>query len=224
MRRIVGALLCGAGILRVLSTSDVSAETIDVVDRPSLEQKNDHYVSNRAPLVQSPLIKLPIGSIKPRGWLRKQLELQAGGFFGQLPELSRFLIKEGNPWLSPDGVGEKFWEEVPYWLKGYGDLAYVLNDKASDSDGLNLAAVLFHRKSGRRLRITTTEPGLQFYSGNFLKGQKGKGGKAYPHRSAVCLETQHFPDSPNQTSFPSTLLKPGEKYRQTTVHKFSVTK
>ena len=71
----------------------------------------------------------PIGSIKPRGWLRKQLELEADGFFGHLPELSRFLIKEGNPWLSPDGEGEKFWEEVPYWLKGYGDLAYTLGDQ-----------------------------------------------------------------------------------------------
>jgi len=80
-------------------------------------------------LFQSPLIKLPIGSIKPQGWLRKQLELEADGFFGHLPELSRFLIKEGNPWLSPEGKGEKFWEEVPYWLKGYGDLAYVLGDQ-----------------------------------------------------------------------------------------------
>jgi len=80
-------------------------------------------------LLHSPLIKLPIGSIEPQGWLRKQLELQADGFFGHLTELSRFLVKENNPWLSPEGEGEKFWEEVPYWLKGYGDLAYVLGDQ-----------------------------------------------------------------------------------------------
>lgn len=113
----------------VLSVCGLSlAETIDIVDKPSTDKKNDHYVGNRAPLLQGPLIKLSIGSIQPQGWLRKQLELEANGFFGHLPELSRFLIKEGSPWLSPDGEGEKFWEEVPYWLKGYGDLAYVLGD------------------------------------------------------------------------------------------------
>lgn len=114
----------------ILSTSGSSiAETIDTVTRPDTGRKNKFYVGNREPLLQSPLIKLPIGSIEPKGWLRKQLELQAGGFFGHLPELSRFLIKENNPWLSPKGEGEKFWEEVPYWLKGYGDLAYVLGDQ-----------------------------------------------------------------------------------------------
>jgi hypothetical protein len=106
----------------------VAAETVDTVARPDTAQKNRFYIGNREPLIQSPLLKLPTGSIKPQGWLRKQLELEAAGFFGHLPELSRFLIKEGNPWLSPEGVGEKFWEEAPYWLKGYGDLAYVLGD------------------------------------------------------------------------------------------------
>jgi DUF1680 family protein len=101
----------------------------DTVVRPDTVSKNKFYVGNREPLLPSPLLKLPIGSIKPQGWLRKQLELEAEGFFGHLPELSRFLIKEGNPWLSPDGEGEKFWEEVPYWLKGFGDLAYTLEDK-----------------------------------------------------------------------------------------------
>jgi DUF1680 family protein len=104
------------------------AETLDAIARPETGRKNDFYVGNREPLLPSRLIKLPIGSIKAQGWLRKQLELEAGGYFGHLPELSRFLIKENNPWLSPGGVGEKFWEEVPYWLKGYGDLAYVLGD------------------------------------------------------------------------------------------------
>ena len=106
-----------------------TADTIDTVARPDTRQKNKFYIGNREPLLPSPLLKLPIGAIQPRGWLRKQLELEADGFFGHLPELSRFLIKEGNPWLSPDGEGEKFWEEVPYWLKGYGDLAYTLGDE-----------------------------------------------------------------------------------------------
>lgn len=106
-----------------------AGDKIEIVEKIDAGPRNDHYVSNREPLAPSPLVKLPIGSIKPQGWLRKQLELQADGFFGNLPELCRFLIKEGNPWLSPDGVGEKFWEEVPYWLRGYGDLAYVLDDE-----------------------------------------------------------------------------------------------
>ena len=121
--------ISGSMLLCVLgSYGSATAETIDTVARPDMGRQNHFYISNRAPLLQSPLIKLPIGSITPRGWLRKQLELQAEGFFGNLPELSRFLIKDNNPWLSPEGEGEKFWEEVPYWLKGYGDLAYVLDD------------------------------------------------------------------------------------------------
>ncbi|HUV64377.1 MAG TPA: beta-L-arabinofuranosidase domain-containing protein [Sedimentisphaerales bacterium] len=113
-----------------------TAEAIDTAVRPDTGRKNSFYVGNREPLLQSPLLKLPIGSIKPQGWLRKQLELEADGFFGHLPELSRFLIKEGNPWLSPEGEGEKFWEEVPYWLKGYGDLAYVLGDQKMINEAL----------------------------------------------------------------------------------------
>ena len=102
---------------------------VDTVARPDRSKMNSFYVGNREPLLPAPLLKLPIGAIKPQGWLRKQLELEAKGFFGHLPELSRFLEKDDNPWLKPDGEGEKFWEEVPYWLKGYGDLAYVLGDE-----------------------------------------------------------------------------------------------
>ena len=71
------------------------------------------------------------------------------------------------------------------------------------------------------MEIYTDQPGIQFYSGNFLKGQKGKGGKTYPFRGAICLETQHFPDSVNHDNFPNTILKPGEIYKTSTVHKFS---
>jgi aldose 1-epimerase len=75
--------------------------------------------------------------------------------------------------------------------------------------------------SGRVLKVSTTEPGIQLYSGNFLKGQKGKGGKTYAHRSAMCLETDHFPDSVNHPNFPNTILKPGEKYTQTCIYAVS---
>jgi aldose 1-epimerase len=73
------------------------------------------------------------------------------------------------------------------------------------------------------MEVLTTQPGLQFYTGNFLDGTiKGKGGKVYPRRGALCLETQHFPDSPNKPKFPTTELKPGEQYAQKTVYKFGV--
>ena len=103
---------------------------------------------------------------------------------------------------------------------GY-DHNYVLAKKEKDKKYV-FAAMLRHNKSGRVMRIMTTEPGIQFYSGNFLKGQKGKDGKTYAHRSALCLETQHFPDSVNQKEFPNTILKPGEEYTSSTIYLFSV--
>lgn len=103
--------------------------------------------------------------------------------------------------------------------KGY-DHNFVLNRKGKE---LSLAARVHEPSSGRVLEVFTTEPGVQFYTGNFLDGKnKGKGGKVYGHRSGFCLETQHFPDSPNQKKFPSTILKPSEEYRTTTVYKLSV--
>ena len=89
---------------------------------------NPHYVATRPPLAPSPLRKLPPGAVRPAGWLRAQLERQAAGFVGHLGEISSFLRKEDNAWLSADGEGHSPWEEVPYWLKGYGDLGYVLDD------------------------------------------------------------------------------------------------
>ncbi|MEE2641990.1 MAG: aldose epimerase family protein [Planctomycetota bacterium] len=105
---------------------------------------------------------------------------------------------------------------------GY-DHNYVLNPRG-EGKKMVFAAALRDPKSGRTLRIQTTEPGIQFYSGNFLKGQKGKGGMAYPHRSAICLETQHYPDSINQPKFPNTVLKPGSEYKSQTILQFGVAK
>jgi aldose 1-epimerase len=93
-----------------------------------------------------------------------------------------------------------------------------------EGEGLELAARVVEPGTGRTLEIYTEEPGLQFYSGNFLDGAlTGKGGTIYEHRSGFCLETQHYPDSPNQPSFPSTVLRPGEEYRTRTVMAFGVT-
>lgn len=92
-----------------------------------------------------------------------------------------------------------------------------------NGNGLERVASLYDSTSGRFMEVFTTEPGLQFYSGNFLDGTltNTKNGQKYGKHAALCLETQHFPDSPNQPSFPNTILKPGETYRQTTVYKFS---
>ena len=82
---------------------------------------------------------------------------------------------------------------------------------------------MYEPTTGRVLKVSTTQPGMQFYSGNFLDGTiAGKGGRVYVKHSGCCFETQHFPDSPNHPNFPSTILKPGEEYRHTTVFKFSV--
>jgi len=106
--------------------------------------------------------------------------------------------------------------------KGY-DHNWAL--ERSEKGGLSLAAEVFEPSSGRVLEVLTTEPGIQFYSGNFLDGAaKGKGGQLYAHRTGLCLETQHFPDSPNHSNFPSTVLRPGETYRSSTVLRFSTRK
>ena len=102
--------------------------------------------------------------------------------------------------------------------KGY-DHNWVLD---SSTGKLAEAAEVYEPTSGRVLRVSTTQPGVQFYTGNFLDGTlKGKGGVTYQHRSGLCLETQHFPDSPNHPKFPTTELKPGERYHQVTVFSFS---
>ena len=104
--------------------------------------------------------------------------------------------------------------------QGY-DHNYVLREGLTAKP--KLAARVEEPKSGRVMEVFTTEPGVQFYSGNFLDGTlKGKKGVVYKQHFALCLETQHFPDSPNQPAFPTTVLRPGQTYTQTTIHKFSV--
>ena len=105
--------------------------------------------------------------------------------------------------------------------RGY-DHNWVLDRKTGFS-GIELAAIARDPKSGRQLEVLTTEPGMQFYTGNFLDGTAhGKGGKAYEQRFAFCLETQHFPDSPNHAGFPTTTLFPSKPFHSTTIFRFSV--
>ena len=119
------SVLAAAGLLLV----SCAHPGVRVMDQPEASEPNAFYAGNRPPLRPSPLVRLPIHSIEPRGWLRKQLELQAAGFHGHLGELSDFLKKDGNAWLSPTGEGQRGWEEVPYWLKGFGDCAYILGNE-----------------------------------------------------------------------------------------------
>ncbi|MCP9495611.1 MAG: galactose mutarotase [Pyrinomonadaceae bacterium MAG19_C2-C3] len=108
-------------------------------------------------------------------------------------------------------------DEQMRFAAGY-DHNFVLDKKGGN---LAIAAEVYEPTTGRVMSVSTTEPGLQFYSGNFLKEVKGKAGKIYDRRDGFCLEAQHFPDSPNKPKFPSTVLKPGATYTQTTIYKFT---
>jgi len=125
----------------------------------------------------------------------------------------------GTPldFTSPHAIGERIAR-----VEGGYDHNFVLR---SGGGAMALAATVYEPTSGRVLEISTDQPGIQLYSGNFLDGTvKGKGGVAYLKHFGFCLETQHFPDSPNHPNFPSTILEPGKKYSTATVHKFSVKK
>ncbi len=123
--------------------------------------------------------------------------------------------------LNAHTIGERIdGKEVQLQIGVGYDHNWVLNKKPGEYE---VAAIVKEPVSGRIMEVWTTEPGLQFYSGNFLDGKDvGKGNKPYPFRSAFCLEAQHFPDSPNHSNFPTTRLNPGETYRQKTVYAFSV--
>lgn len=118
----------------VLMTTSLSCKNVDggqytIVDKPNTLAINSHYISNRVPLKPSVLIKLPVGSIKPKGWLGEYLIRQKNGLTGHLGEISAWLQKEDNAWLDENGQGNWGWEEVPYWLKGYANIGYILEDQ-----------------------------------------------------------------------------------------------
>ncbi|NLV52593.1 MAG: galactose mutarotase [Bacteroidales bacterium] len=130
---------------------------------------------------------------------------------------------EGTPFdfRSPKAIGKEIDADNEQLKNGSGyDHNYVLNKK--EVGELSLAARVTDPQSGRVLETYTTEPGLQIYTDNFGTGKSGQFGATFPRRSAICLEAQHFPDSPNRPYFPSVVLKPGEKYIQKTIYKFDV--
>jgi aldose 1-epimerase len=158
--------------------------------------------------------------------LDHEIELAASRFIpigADLIPTGELRAVQGTPmdFTAPARVGARIDaddEQIRYGL-GY-DHTWVL-DKPAGS--LGRAAEVYDPSSGRVLEVLTTQPGVQFYTGNFLNGSlTGKGGQAYARRSGLCLETQHFPDSPNQPQFPSVVLRPGEVYRETTIFRASV--
>ncbi|MFC1840383.1 aldose epimerase family protein [Thermodesulfobacteriota bacterium] len=159
--------------------------------------------------------------------LGHQLMLNAGFFTpvdrGSIPT-GEIRSVEDTPmdFRKPAAIGERIESDYEQLKFGNGyDHNWVINSK--DDDEPVLVATVYEPVSGRYMAVYTTEPGVQFYSGNFLNGKiTGKSGKVYGIRSGFCLETQHYPDSPNKPQFPSVVLKPGETYRSTTIHKFSV--
>lgn len=129
---------------------------------------------------------------------------------------------KGTPmdFTKPTPIGKHIDADYDQLKYGGGyDHNWVLNKKGFE---MSLAAKVYEPTTGRVMEILTNEPGVQFYAGNFLDGTiTGKGGKVYKHRYAFCLETQHYPDSPNKPNFPTTTLRPGQTYKTTTIHKFS---
>ena len=127
---------------------------------------------------------------------------------------------DGTPldFRTPRKIGERIGQLKETHAQGY-DHNYVLNDF---NGSVRRIAEVYEPNSGRVLTVDTDQPGVQLYTGNFLGGQTCKGGKTYPGHTAFCLETQHFPDSPNKPEFPSTVLRPGETYRHVCVYSFKV--
>jgi DUF1680 family protein len=120
-------------IILVMNSLSLAAQTeikATIVDRPATDKRNTLYTSNRAPLQPLHFVKLPVGSIQPDGWLLQYLQLQRDGLTGQLGKISAWLEKNNNAWYSGNGKGAHGWEEVPYWLKGYGNLGYILKDES----------------------------------------------------------------------------------------------
>ena len=124
--------------------------TVSVVESPNRNATSVNYTNYRAPLQQAPLLKLPVGNVQPKGWLRKYLELQRDGLNGQLGTVSAWLDKNNNQWLS--NQGDHGWEEVPYWLRGYCSLAFILNDDNMKKEVQTwINAVLSNQSSNGRL-------------------------------------------------------------------------
>ncbi len=155
--------LIGVGMSLVLHAE------ITVVSKPETRQTNDHYISNRAPLVKSALIKLPVGAVKPEGWLKECMVRQKNGLSGHLGEISSWLQKKDNAWLDENGKGKWGWEELPYWLKGYANTAYIFEDeKALEETKIWIEGALRSQRENGDFGPDQVEKGVRDFWGNMI--------------------------------------------------------
>ncbi|MDB5087948.1 MAG: hypothetical protein JWR09_1942 [Mucilaginibacter sp.] len=155
-------------VLLITFSSKTSAQSATAVKQVDNGSRNSYYVSNKAPLKPQYFIKLPVTAIQPGGWLKKQLELQRDGLTGNLGEISVWLSKTDNAWVNKIGKGKYGWEELPYWLKGYGDMAYMLKDpKMLKETKFWIEAVIKNqRANGDFGPLNETKPGRRDLWGN----------------------------------------------------------
>jgi len=147
IQKVVLSLIAMIGFSCSITDDNMEGTEVSIVKTPDITKTNRHYISNRAPLQPSALIKLPIRSIKPQGWLLEYLHRQRDGLTGNLGNISAWLQKENNAWLDKDGQGQWGWEEVPYWLKGYANVGYILEDQRMiDEAKIWIEAVLNSQK------------------------------------------------------------------------------
>jgi aldose 1-epimerase len=208
--------------------------TVKAVVTYTLTDSNELVIDYQATTDKPTVINLTqhsyfnLAGAKAQDVLGHELTLNADGYTtvdaGLIP-LGRIQPVAGTPFdfKTPTAIGARIDDRHEQIVRGGGyDHNFVLN---RTGEGLSLAARVVEPATGRTMAVSTTEPGVQFYTGNFLDGTlTGKGGRVYGRRAGFCLETQHYPDSPNRPNFPSTVLRPGQEYRSKTVFAFGVTK
>lgn len=197
-------------VYSVTSDNELKIEYTATTDKPTVVNLTNHCYWNLGGAGSGDILKTELLIAAD-----KYLPIDAGSIpTGELAPVKGTPLDFTTAHAIGDQIGEL--KKEPHQTKGY-DHCYVLRGQAGQ---LELAARAIDPKSGRVMEIRTTEPGIQLYCGNFLGGGAGEAG--FKQHEAFCLETQHYPDSPNQPEFPSTLLKPGQTLRSTTVHQFSV--
>jgi aldose 1-epimerase len=199
-----------AVIYSVTADNELKIDYTATTDKPTVLNLTNHCYWNLGGAESGDILKTQLMIAAD-----KYLPIDAGSIpTGELAPVKGTAMDFTTPHAIGDAIGEL--KKPPHETKGY-DHCYVLRGSAGE---MKLAARAKNPQTGRVMEIRTTEPGIQFYCGNFLGGGAGEGG--FKQHEAFCLETQHYPDSPNKPEFPSTLLKPGQTYHTTTVHKFSV--